>query len=153
MPSAHRNQAKSNKAQTVAIDASWQFATAVLKHLTGEIRIEEHRGSQVPVYDEPADEQESPKILLGDSFSRSWHGTTFDGQEHDLTLHVWTIEGGSLGSKKISSQIINRLHNADFSIPGHALVDLQFESSETRYRRDKQQYHCRLAFRGLTVSD
>ena len=52
-----------------------------------------------------------------------------------------------------ASALIDELHNSDFPIPGHALVDLQFESSLTRFVESRRLYHCTVTFKGLTVSD
>ena len=92
-------------------------------------------------------------MVVGDSKATVWSSATFDGQEHILTFHLWTDKGGSTRSKEIAGAVIDRLHNADFPIPGHALVDMQFESSETRYKEESDLFHCRLTFKGLTVSD
>lgn len=70
-----------------------------------------------------------------------------------MVLDIWCDHNGDKHIKQIASIVIERLHNADLPIPGHALVDLQFEASETRHWQDKQLEHCRLEFSALTVSD
>ena len=85
--------------------------------------------------------------------ARAWSSATFDGQEHELAFDLWTSGGGSAESKEIAGAIIDRLHNADFPVTGHALVDLQFSNSETRYLQEKGVFQCHLRFRALTVND
>ncbi|HXV73159.1 MAG TPA: DUF3168 domain-containing protein, partial [Sphingomonadales bacterium] len=82
-----------------------------------------------------------------------WSSATFDGQEHRLTFDLWTGQGGSAEAKKVAGCIIDRLHDADFPVPGHALVDLQFSSSETRYLEEEGLFLTHLVFTALTVSD
>lgn len=110
-----------------------------------------------------------PCLAFGDSRARAWQSATFDGQEHEITLHLWTAPGDADQSRQIAGVIINLLHDADLPLPGHALVDMQFESSETRHLAgarpgDKSANgqgngagqsacHCLLTFKGLTVSD
>ena len=146
----------------MGVDATWPLQQGLLKYLEQDLSLKKHLGKNVKIFDQneipgknsqSSDKAGFPKVILGDNFSKAWSSATFEGQEHDLTLHLWTNEGGSPASKKIAGVIIDRLHNADFPVPGHALVDLQFASSETRYREDLGRFHCRLQFKALTVSD
>lgn len=134
-------------------DASWPLHRAVIKQLKGDTALKALVGEKLIIRDQDQATVSYPHIKIGDSFTNAWQSATFDGQEHEFSLHLWSREGGSEKSKEIASAVINLLHNADFPIPGHALVDLQFESAETRYRKDKGAYHCLIRFKGLTVSD
>ena len=94
-----------------------------------------------------------PRIVLGDTRAFVWQSATFDGQEHEIQLVLWNVSGGSDKAKSIAAVIIGELHNADFPIAGHALVDMQFEKSETRYMKCIKGYQTILHFKSLTVSD
>jgi len=139
-------------------DATWPLQQGLVKYLEQDLSLKKHLGKTPKIFDQQEIAKESakagcPRVVLGDNFSKAWSSATFEGQEHDLTLHLWTNEGGSRASKEIAGVIIDRLHNADFPVAGHALVDLQFASSETRYHEDLGRFHCRLQFKALTVSD
>ena len=94
-----------------------------------------------------------PRIVLGDTRAFVWKSATFDGQEHEFQLVLWNVEGGSDMAKSIGAAIIGVLHNADFPIVGHALVDMQFEKSETRYIESIKGYQTIIHFKSLTVCD
>lgn len=134
-------------------DASWPLQQGILKHLKTSKSLQDHLGKPPRIFDQTEKRGIYPELLMGNSKAKAWSSATFDGQEHDLTFHLWTAEEGSAGAKKIAGSIIDRLHDADFPVPGHALVDMQFSSSETRYLEDKGLFHCRLVFKALTVSD
>ena len=134
-------------------DASWPLHRAIVGRLKSNGALAALVGDEIIVRDQDQAAAAYPHIEIGDSFTNAWQSATFDGQEHEFSLHLWSRDGGSDKSKEIASAVINLLHDADFPIPGHALVDLQFESAETRYRKDRGAYHCHIRFKGLTVAD
>lgn len=134
-------------------DATWPLEVSLVKRLGESQRLKEILGEVPRITDLSRSEKEPPFLVIGNSKANSGHSATFDGQEHELELHLWTREGGCSGSKAAASALIDELHNADFPVQGHALVDLQFESSTTRYIASRRLYHCTLTFKGLTVSD
>ncbi len=137
----------------MGIDASWPLQRVILTALSHDKKIVSFLGSPARIYDGPVEEEVYPYVKCGENRVKAWQSATFDGQEHELNFNLWSREGGYGQSKEIAAAIIERLHDADLKIPGHALVDLQFESSETRLVEENETYHCRLVFKGLTVSD
>ena len=134
-------------------DATWPLQVSLVKRLAESQRVKNVLGKAPRITDLSNPGGEPPFLVIGNSKTNTWHSATFDGQEHELELHLWTREGGCNGSKAAASALIEELHNADFPVQGHALVDLQFESSATRYVALRRLYHCTLTFKGLTVSD
>ena len=134
-------------------DASWPLQQAITARLGDSDKLREFLGSPPRLFDLPRPDAETPNLVFGDSTCRAWRSATFDGQEHEIALHLWSPRSGSGRTREIASLIIGLLHDADLDLPGHALVDLQFESSETRLAADNATFHCRIEFRGLTVSD
>ena len=134
-------------------DATWPLQQGVLQHLKSDISLKAHLGDPPRLQDQNEKRKSYPCLVLGDTQARAWSSATFDGQEHDLAFDLWTSGGGSAESKEIAGAVIDRLHNADFPVAGHALVDLQFSNSETRYLPEKGVFQCRLRFKALTVSD
>ena len=137
----------------MSADASWPLQKGILLHLKSCKSLKQHLGDHPRIFDQTEKTGVFPELLLGDSFAKAWSSATFEGQEHDLRLNLWTADGGSAAAKKIAGAVIDRLHDADFKVKGHALVDLQFASSETRYLEESGLFHCHLAFKALTVSD
>jgi len=137
----------------MSADASWPLQKGILLHLKSCKLLKQHLGNPPRILEQTEKARVYPKLVLGDSFAKAWSSATFEGQEHDLRLNLWTADGGSAAAKKIAGAVIDRLHDADFKVKGHALVDLQFASSETRYLEEKGLFHTHLAFKALTVSD
>lgn len=134
-------------------DATFALHRGLVGHLKKGREVRRHLGDPPRIFDSPANKEVVPRLEFGECRARAWSSATFDGQEHDIVFNLYTGEGGAAASKEAAGAIIDRLHAADFPVPGHALVDLQFESSETRFHGGGEGAHCRLAFRALTVSD
>ena len=88
-------------------------------------------------------------IILGDTKARTYNSAAFKGQEHEITLHIYSPNS----VRKISGAVINLLHDADLEVLGHLLVEMQFEWSETRFLKESKSYHCLMVFKALTVED
>ena len=163
-------------------DAAWPLHKAISTVLEESTELRGFLGNPIRLSDGGSSdgytpEAPMPRLAFGDSRSRAWQSATFDGQEHEITLHLWSPPDDADRSRQIAGVIINLLHDADLPVPGHALVDMQFESSETRYlagtsrgngqgdgaamdgekgngaAADQGACHCLLTFKGLTVSD
>lgn len=134
-------------------DASWPLQQAILDRLKSSKAICTHLGMPPAILDQGEAGEGYPFLRLGASRAKAWHSATFDGQEHEIIMHLWNRDGGSNRSKEMAAALVDELHDADFPVPGHALVDLQFDSSETRFSEPEAAYHCQLTFKGLTVSD
>ena len=134
-------------------DASWLFQKMTVLYLEDSPKIQNAFAGVVKIEDEDNRKPEIPSLRLGLTKSSAWRSATFDGQEHEIRFYLYNREGGSNWAKETASLIIERLHDADFPISGHALVDLQFEQSQTRYLEDIQCFQTLLDFKGLTVCD
>ncbi|WP_150006814.1 tail completion protein gp17 [Iodidimonas nitroreducens] len=129
-------------------DASWGLHRALVKALEGDQKIKAVADIKGP--DRGATKPAT--ITMGAGTSHAWHSATFDGEEHRLILELKADEQ-QLSIRALAALVIERLHDADFPIPGHALIELQFECSET-YAADKNGItSCRMFFKALTVSD
>ena len=137
----------------MSADATWPLQQGLLFHLKADTKLNKHLGQPMRLYDQVEKPEGFPYLVMGDSQTSAWSSATFDGQEHEITMHLWTNDGGSAAAKEIAGAVIDRLHDADFTVAGHALVDMQFASSETRYKEEQGRFHCRLVFKALTVSD
>ena len=137
-------------------DASWPLQRAIVQALQAVPRVracllDDRSGDRAETEGDP--QPAGAACLRIESWlARAWHSATFDGQEHDIRL-LLTVDEGEAATRELGAAIVARLHDADLSIPGHALVELAFESSETRYDAASDRHHCRFRFRALTVSD
>jgi len=135
----------------MGVDASWPLQRAILAALREDGRVHALLGEAGEVTTE-ADTQVRPAIAFAGAVVRAWHSATFDGQDHEITLLLRTSSAGpAIG--ELSAAVIDVLHDADLPLPGHALIELEFERSETRPSGSDAGAHCRMTFRALTVSD
>ena len=107
-------------------DATWPLQQGILQHLKSDLSLKSHFGEPAKILDQNDKSAGYPSLVLGNSQARAWSSATFDGQEHELAFDLWTSKGGSAESKELAGAVIDRLHNADFPVTGHALVDMQF---------------------------
>jgi len=94
-----------------------------------------------------------PVLYWGDCSCSLWRSDAFDGRQHEISLLVVSLQGGLAGARALAAALIEQLHDADFHIAGHALVDLQFQSLKTSWEETKGRYESLLCFRGRTISD
>ncbi|MCK5575662.1 MAG: DUF3168 domain-containing protein [Sphingomonadales bacterium] len=138
----------------MSIDVSWPLRCAVKDKINNDEDVKLTMGKIPLVMDGGASgSADLPFIYIGNTSSQAWHSATFDGQEHELDIHVVAAIDGGAHVQEISGAVINTLHDADLLLKGHALVDLQFERSETHECFDRKQFHTTVSFKALTVSD
>lgn len=135
-------------------DASRPLQCAIIDTLKNTAALCARLGGPGRVFDRaPAAETSPlPRLVYGGGGTRAWHSATFDGQEHEISLDLYSGPGQA-PVRDLSAAVIERLHDADFPLPGHALIELEFECSETRCDPATAREHCRLVFKALTVSD
>lgn len=134
-------------------DAALTLQRQVIFQLENNQNLQQQIDGDLKIFDQSDELNNLPRIVLGDTKTFAWQSATFDGQEHELLIVVWNKAGGSDKAKSIASAIMGVLHNADFPIEGHALVDMQFEKSETRYKENIEGYQTIIHFKALTVTD
>ncbi len=69
-------------------------------------------------------------------------------QEHQLTLHAWSRQGGRKEAHVITGALLQALDDAPLTPDGHRLVNLRFWPSPTcGARADGRTYHAVVRFR------
>jgi len=138
----------------MSVDVSWPLRCAVKAKITSDVGVLKIFDNRVCVQDGSGGEDLSlPAIYVGHTSSQAWHSATFDGQEHEITIHVVTQSHEEPHAQEIAAMIINTLHDTDLILPGHALVDMQFERSDISECEKRRQCHATVSFKTLTVSD
>lgn len=102
----------------------------------------------ISVHVEKSASMHIPAIHLYQAVTRPWHSATFDGEEHEL---IFAVEE-SANSSCMKDIMINRLHDADINIPGHALIELVWMKTEQADKTDPSR-SCHIWFKARTVSD
>jgi Protein of unknown function (DUF3168) len=105
------------------------------------------------IYDQPPRDAAFPYATIGQTTVADWSTGTEDGSEHRLTLHVWSRTGGQSECHAIAEAMRTALHGAALSFEDHALVNLRFETADTRRDPDGITFHGVMRFRAVTEPD
>ena len=102
------------------------------------------------IYDTLPREAAFPYVLLGDTRLSDASGDAAPLQEHLLTLHAWSRQGGQNEAHAITGALLQALDDAPLSPAGHRLVQLRFAIADIRREADGRTYHALVRFRAVT---
>lgn len=102
------------------------------------------------VYDEVPQSAAFPYVTLGDAKVSDWSTATEAGEEHQLTLHAWSRQGGHREAHVIAGALLQALDDAPLSLDGHRLVNLRFSVADIRREADGRTYRAQVRFRAVT---
>lgn len=104
------------------------------------------------VWDEPNENVALPIVVIGEGTTLDHSTKTEAGQNHTLTLHIWSNAVGRMELKEIMGLVYDALHDAVLALDGHISILIRFENaSDTREREGEQTlYHGILRFRAIT---
>lgn len=91
-----------------------------------------------------------PYITFGQSTARDWGTSTEDGEEHLLTVHVWSRQAGRKQVVAVLRAVRDRLHTATLTLTDHRLVNLRQEFTEARRDADGETYRGIARYRAVT---
>jgi hypothetical protein len=91
-----------------------------------------------------------PYVTIGQSTVRDWSTATEDGDEHILTLHVWSRARGGEETQAIMSAARMALVDVSPTLTGHRLINLRHVSSEARREADGETCHGLMRLRAVT---
>jgi hypothetical protein len=91
-----------------------------------------------------------PCIVIGDWTASDYSTATEQGEEHRLTLEIWTDAAGRKQAEIIAAHLHALLHDAALDLEGHHLVSLLYLLTQTR-REPKTRLHVAgMRFRAVT---
>ncbi len=129
--------------------ASWQLQQAVYGVLIGSAWLTTLLGG-ARIYDDVPQAAPYPHVGLGQTASSDWGTGTEDGEEHILTLHVWSQGGGRGEAQRIIAALRDVLHTASLTLTGHVLVSLRQQFSDVRRDPDGVTIHGIVRYRAVT---
>lgn len=133
----------------MSTSASWSLQQAVYGVLAADAPLAALLGG-ARIYDDVPQAAPYPHISLGQTSSNDWGTGTEDGEEHILTLHVWSQAGGRGEAQRIMGAIRTALHTASLTLAGHALVSLRQQFSDVRRDPDGVTIHGLVRYRAVT---
>jgi hypothetical protein len=102
------------------------------------------------VYDEPPRAAAFPYVTLGETRIADFSAGGEPGEEHQLTLHAWSRQGGHKQAHEIAGALLQALDDAPLSLDDHTLVNLRFSVADIRREADGRTYHALVRFRAVT---
>jgi hypothetical protein len=102
------------------------------------------------IYDDVPQGAHFPYLTIGQSTVRDWGTGSEEGDEHTLTLHVWSRENGRKETHAIMGALRQALHDRPLTLDGHRLINLRHEFSEARRDPDGDTYHGIVRYRAVT---
>lgn len=102
------------------------------------------------IYDEPPRSAAFPYVTLGEARITDFSSGGEPGEEHQLTLHAWSRQGGTRESHLIAGALLQALDDAALALTDHHLVNLRFSVADIRREADGRTYHALVRFRAVT---
>ena len=102
------------------------------------------------IYDEPPRAAAFPYVTLGEARIANYSTGDASGQEHQLTLHAWSRQGGHKEAHVIAGALLQALDDAPLALTDHRLVNLRFAVADVRREADGRTYHALVRFRAVT---
>jgi hypothetical protein len=102
------------------------------------------------VYDEVPGATAFPYVTLGEARVADFSTGSEDGEEHQLTLHAWSRQGGHREAHVIAGALLQALDDAPLTLTDHRLINLRFAVADVRREADGRTYHAAVRFRAVT---
>lgn len=144
----------------MATDAAWELQKALVTKIAADApTIALLAGGAASIYDDVSESAHFPFITVGQIESDAWETNTELGQEHAITINVWSSRddraGGTEGyeGRKEARDIVGALHTAlnraSLTIAGFTCVNLTYIFSDV-FRDSDNTYHGVIRFRAVT---
>jgi hypothetical protein len=102
------------------------------------------------IYDEAPRGAPTPYVSLAQSRTRDWSTMTERGDEHALTIDIWSTRPGAREALEIASLVANALDDAALALTDHALVNLRVLDVEAARENAGRFTRARLRLRAVT---
>jgi len=106
-------------------------------------------GLVVGVFNRPPQGTDFPYVTLGESAGSDWSTKTTTGMEQNVTLHVWSREGGRAEAASIMQRLYTLLHQVNLSVTGQTLVSIRFAASAILLENDGWTYQGVMKFQAF----
>ena len=102
------------------------------------------------IYDEPPNNPAFPYVTLGEQRIADFSTGTERGEEHQLTLHAWSRQGGHKEAHLVAGALLQALDDAPLTLDDHRLINFRFALADVRREADGRTYHAVVRFRAVT---
>src|SRR3569623_2058623 len=84
------------------------------------------------IYDEVPREASFPYVTLGEARVADFSTGSEPGEEHQITLHAWSRQGGQREAHMIAGALLQALDDAPLTLTDFRLVNLRFSVADVR---------------------
>lgn len=130
-------------------NASAALRAAVHDALMSDTRVTSVLGGP-KIYDEPPRAAAFPYVTLGEARIADFSAGAERSEEHQLTLHAWSRQGGHREAHVITGALMQALDDAALALADHHLVNFRFAVADVRRKGDGRTYHALVRFRAVT---
>ena len=130
---------------------SWNLQKAIFAALNTNVT--GLSGANVSVYDDVPQQTAYPYVQIGEETTSNNGTKTLDGNEHTLTIHVWSQYRGRGEIKTIMKSVYDLLHNTAITVTGASLVNVRQEFSTTLAENDGITRHGIIRFRAVVFDN
>jgi hypothetical protein len=102
------------------------------------------------VFDGAPQSRTFPYVTFAQTRVVDWSTGSEAGDEHLLTLHVWSRAAGKKEVHVLITALREALHEAPLTLDGHRLVNLRHEFSEIRREPDGETWRGLVRLRAVT---
>lgn len=102
------------------------------------------------VYDEAPRGAATPYVTLAQSRTRDWSTMTERGDEHALTIDVWSAAPGAREALEIAALVAGALDDAALALVDHRLVNLRVLDVDAARENAGRNTRARLRLRAVT---
>ncbi|MGE0764894.1 MAG: DUF3168 domain-containing protein [Hyphomicrobiaceae bacterium] len=129
--------------------SSWALQKSIFEVLSDDAAVTDLLGAG-RIFDDAPQRTAMPYLTIGQTVVRDWSTGTESGNEHRLTLHVWSRAEGRHQAHEIMQAVRDALHEQALTLDGHRLVNLRHEISEARREPDGETYQGIVRLRAVT---
>nr|WP_298100737.1 DUF3168 domain-containing protein [uncultured Shinella sp.] len=129
------------------MSAASALQKAIFVRLSGDVALTALIGGNA-VTDRRPSAPTAPLVVIAGIDSSDHSTATEPGEEHDVTLDIWSDAAGHRQAQTIAAAVRMALHDAALTLGGHRLVFLFHR--ETRVERDDRFHRAKMQFRAVT---
>lgn len=132
--------------------AALELQKAVYTALVGDAGLVLRLGAD-KIHDHAPPRIAFPYVTFGRAETSDRSTSTEDGEEHFLSLHVWSDAKGKREAMEIADLIRQQLHDKPLAVAGQALVLIRFTSLQARFDERAGVHQVSLSFHAVTEPD
>lgn len=106
----------------------------------------------VPVLDDVPQGQAFPYVVIGEDVATIFPVLDRDGEDIDVTIHVWSRYAGRRQAKELMGKVREALHDQRLSVAGHHLVGLRHTFATVFTEPDGKTRHGVMRFRAVLLA-